>query len=199
MLNKTPIERNSSVPLRENRIKPIKLAINNQKQIQDTPKQEAEPIRIKTLAEIRAERNARCFKIKEEKDEAEVTSTSKEEILTKEATMDMSEPEQTIIPTCSSPPIRKIRLRRKLPVSDNVMSSSTGNLEFASTRSNIENPSIHEKLIRHNSSSSYTRQHREPHNEEKILDDALLLEEDDDDYEITLKAEEDLLKDIDDD
>lgn len=153
-----------------------------------------ENIKIKTLAEIRAERNARLNKIEEERGESEVSSTSKEDGPLREA-MDIDGPQQNVISTSfsSNPLVRKLRIRRKLPLSENVMSSST------STTSTIHDAPVGTNYTTYNDHNQIPMIITESPNEEKILDDVLLLEEDDDDYDITLKAEEDLLNDIDDD
>lgn len=155
-----------------------------------------ENIKIKTLAEIRAERNAKFARLNQEKDEAEVSSTSKEELPTKEAMQVDERVQQVISPSASvNSLVRKIRLRRRLPVSENVMSSST-NSDISNSNNNID---VGLGTVNNNVEVNISK-HSEHHVEEKvILDDVLLLEEDDDDYDITLKAEEDLLKDIDDD
>lgn len=184
-LNKKKQARKPSTILSDNPNRPFKRNVKIQEQ-------EVENIKIKTLAEIRAERNARLNKIEEEREESEVSSTSKEEGPLREA-MDVDEPQQNVISTSSSsnPLVRKIRIRRKLPLSENVMSSSTNTI---STNYDPLAGTNHAK-DRNTNLKGIT----ESPNEEKILDDVLLLEEDDDDYDITLKAEEDLLNDIDDD
>lgn len=166
------------------------------KKLVATAIQEVEHIKIKTLAEIRAERNAKLDKLNQENEEAEVTSTSKEETPIKEE-MQVDEPEQQVaFPSSSmSPVVRKIRLRRKLPVSENVMSSSTNNRNSGNSNDTTQETRL--KSVKDTNAANNIK-HSEHHVEEKILDDVLLLEEDDDDYDITLKAEEDLLNDIDD-
>lgn len=155
---------------------------------------EVENIKIKTLTEIRAERNAKLHKIEDEKEESEVSSTSKEEEPFREI-MEINELQQNVESTCSSsnPLLRKLRIRRKLPLSDNITSSNPNttnrNVDLL-VGTNYTTDNEHDSMGKKNTVSS---------NEEKMLDDILLLEEDEDDYDITLKAEEDLLKDIDDD
>lgn len=180
MLNKDNQERKGAITHTGNVNKP-------NRKLSTTVIPEVEHIKVKTLAEIRAERNAKLDTLNQEVEEAEVSSTSKEEIPVKEE-MQVDLPEQQAIsPGASMSPLvkRRIRLRRKLPVSENVMSSSTNS-------ANVD-------ISNSNDTSEDTRLKSEPQEEEKILDDVLLLEEDDDDYDITLKAEEDLLNDLDDD
>lgn len=160
--------------------------------------QEIQNIKIKTLEEIRAERNAKLAQINEEKDEGEVSSTSKEEGPLREP-MQVDVPQHVSTSPSSNPIGRKLRLRRKLPVSENVMSSST------SSRTDSQNPRINSDSrmnsmnTRDNNDNKNSKKNTDSANDEKMLDDVLLLEEDDDEYDINLKTEEDLLNDLDDD
>lgn len=164
-----------------------------------TEKQEVESIKIKTLAEIRAERTAKLDKLKQEKEEAEVTSTSKEEIPVTES-MNVDEPEQIISTSCSSiPHVRKIRLRRKVPIPEDVMSSSTSSATDVNHSDTNPNEISERRFRSLKDEGGNYKVTSESNVEEKMLDDVLLLEEDDDEYDITLKAEEDLLNDIDED
>lgn len=204
MLNKKLQDRRPSTTIRDNRT--YKRVVKNHKK-DNTIQQEIQHIKVKTLAEIRAERNARLDKIPEEKDEAEVTSTSKEEnplSIPEKMTIDEPVQSQSPVASLSSYSVRKIRLKRKHPVSDSFMlsssstSSPTSNFEV-NNRLNEDKEDDDDK-VRHNTRSHNKSQGQlDPQNEEKMLDDVLLLEEDDDDYDITLKAEEDLLNDMDDD
>ncbi|KAJ8963928.1 hypothetical protein NQ314_005257, partial [Rhamnusium bicolor] len=182
-----------------------------------------ENIKIKTLDEIRAERNAKREYLyitddskskvitAEEKEEAEVSSTSIDDTVN-QSTNDTLEKQikDNIMPR------RKIKLRRKLPTleestvltydkdenrvsTNNIRLNAKEEDELLSSEDEdkiLEEEEISGKL----QSKDFERRFTEIRNSNKIEDEVLLLEEDDDEYEnVTLKAEEELLNEIDSD
>ncbi|CAH1174049.1 unnamed protein product [Phaedon cochleariae] len=121
-------------------------------------------IKIKTLAEIRAEKQKLAST--QERMEQEVTSTCSEENLQEHR-------EKTK---------RRIKLLRKFPVS----SASSASVDETTISGSDENALLQMDQWDGESVSS------------KTIDERLLLEEDDDEDNVTLKAEEELLNEIDD-
>lgn len=134
------------------------------KQRKPCDKKDINDIKVKTLAEIRAERNAKKDSdhtmTQQEKEEAEVTSTSEEN----DIPMDVSNE--------STENNRKIKIRRRLPSPSNETENKVHTTDYKSNNQEVS--------------------------EDKLLDDIDIDDDDDeDDYDITLKAEEDLLNEVD--
>ncbi|KAG5884089.1 hypothetical protein JTB14_027772 [Gonioctena quinquepunctata] len=132
-------------------------------------------IKIKTLAEIRAEKAKNQKEDSMEVSEQEVTSTCVEE-----------NPEQNSGKKSDEhiSPRRKIKLRRKPPISEN----NSSNCETISPSDSSEKNPIEPSSEQFETESVSS----------KVIDEGLLLESDEDDGDVTMKAEEELLNEIDD-
>lgn len=201
MLHKKPFETNSGfVPKRENRN--FKRVLKIETLEDNKTVKNVEHIKIKTLAEIRAERMGKREKVKEEKEEAEVSSTTNkgDESL---PSMDTVENDAQKI-TFDSLPLRRIKLQRNSPQLLENPTSSTGiSVDFLASDSNRIHSDGEEKLLTRINLSPVECNDAMPYSYKKVedndLDDVLLLEEDDDGHDLSLEAEEDLLNDLDDD
>ncbi|XP_074038782.1 uncharacterized protein isoform X4 [Leptinotarsa decemlineata] len=133
-------------------------------------------IKIKTLAEIRAEKQARALnEINTEESDQEVTSTSMEENPVENNHKENSEKH-----TKNATLRKKIKLRR--PV-----------LDLASERNEEESD-----VLKNDQMDTSTELCDADNFSGKAIDEHLLLESDDDDESVTLKVEEELLNDFDD-
>ncbi|KAJ8919329.1 hypothetical protein NQ315_003913 [Exocentrus adspersus] len=160
-------------------------------------------IKIKTLAEIRAERTRgfldNCSSEKSDSlealDEAEVTSTSPDEQVQGCSHDNKNRSD------CSK---RKIKLRRKLLVKDESTTSSndkedvvTSNEQNAFAKDYGESffPTEQNEIL-HDHSRNLTKKYSSS-DSDKMEEDVLLLEDDEDEeYDVTLKAEDELLNEI---
>ncbi|KAJ8984601.1 hypothetical protein NQ317_006063 [Molorchus minor] len=165
--------------------------IINKPQLQDN----VQSIRIKTLDEIRAERNARngnphtvdpstTQTNRTEEEESEVSSTCMDE--------DFQESTRST-EGISYSGLRKIKLRRKLHISDENVESSNDNKESSMDTTDNSRINIVDSMFAENVKENEPVQT----NFNKIEDEVLLLDDDDDSENVSLRAEEELLEEID--
>lgn len=200
-LNKTVPESKTTVSHNESQGTKLKKNI--------TQKQEplVQDIKIKTLAEIRAERNARrggvlddkMQMITSEQDETEVSSTSTDENVQK------SLHEETSKGQIIEGPKKKIKLRRKLNVNEESMSIDKDEDVVTSNESPFKDyeetfPSDQTEVVEEKSrESKYSRgvTKDSTSDSDKMEEDVLLLEDDEDEYEdVGINYEDELLKQI---
>ncbi|XP_018573760.1 zinc finger CCCH domain-containing protein 11A-like isoform X1 [Anoplophora glabripennis] len=209
VLNKLPVPENKpmAVSHNESQDKKPKKNVSHQKP------EPVQDIKVKTLAEIRAERLARMEGFPgdqkmtiEEPDEAEVSSTSADENLQKILHEDKSKSQ------LNSGPKRKIKLRRRLNISEedmvstnvkdeNVVTSNEENVPISRDYEEIfvsEQIDISDKQLRESPySSNLTLTKPSTSDSDKMEEDVLLLEDDEEEYEdVTLKGEDELLNEL---
>lgn len=163
-------------------------------------------IKIKTLAEIRAERTARRGgfpddkMITSEQDEAEVSSTSTDENI---QNISHNDSDKSLT---SGGTKKKIKLRRKLNLNEENISTNdrdenvvTSNelpfKDYEETFSSDQNEVLEEYSEESKYSSKLIRDYTS--DSDKMEEDVLLLEDDEEEYEdVNLKGEDELLKEI---